>query len=132
MSKLARAVHSREGKMETIKAMVASILEEDGVVPPEHRLGRQAVETWISECQLIQGLRTHAPSVQGAGDTYARLQQEETRLVQLARVFEQDQDTLAGQRIRLEETANPGVYASNRSTPRGRATGQPQRCAIGG
>lgn len=108
IEKLARAVHSREGKMETIKAMVASILEEDGVVPPEHRLGRQAVETWISECQLIQGFERMRPQFRVLEDTYARLQQEEARLAQLARVFEQDQDTLAGQRIRLEGDCESG------------------------
>ena len=34
IEKLAKAVHSKEGKMETIKAMIAAILEEDGVTPP--------------------------------------------------------------------------------------------------
>ncbi|MBB3103990.1 ATP-binding protein [Azomonas macrocytogenes] len=61
IEKLARAVHSREGKMETVKSMIATILEEDGVNPPASGLNLQRVEAWIRESRLIQGFNAIRP-----------------------------------------------------------------------
>ncbi len=74
IEKLAKAVHSKEGKMETIKSMIAAILEEDGVNPPSSRINPHHVEAWISESQLIKGFERLRPE-------YAELEQEFNRLL---------------------------------------------------
>ena len=61
IEKLAQAVHSREGKMETVRSMIAAILEEDGVSPPTSRLKPQAVDAWMRESRLIQGFDAMRP-----------------------------------------------------------------------
>lgn len=61
IEKLAKAVHSKEGKMETIKAMVAAILEEDGVQPGETKLSHNKVEEWIQEVKLVKGFEDIRP-----------------------------------------------------------------------
>lgn len=61
IEKLTRAVHSKEGKMETIKAMIAAILEEDGVATPAYNLDPKKVDNWISESKLVQGFEAMRP-----------------------------------------------------------------------
>ncbi|MBY6105790.1 ATP-binding protein [Ferrimonas balearica] len=61
MEKLVRAVHSKEGKMETIRQMVAAILEEDGVETPQTRLNANRVDEWIRESQLVQHFEQTRP-----------------------------------------------------------------------
>ncbi|GAB3388452.1 ATP-binding protein [Azotobacter armeniacus] len=80
IEKLARAVHSREGKMETIKSMIAAILEEDGVSPPASHLNLQRVEAWIRESQLIQGFNAIRPEFDKLEREYQELLACERRL----------------------------------------------------
>lgn len=80
IEKLARAVHSREGKMETIKSMIAAILEEDGVSPPASHLNLQRVEAWIRESQLIQGFNAIRPEFDKLEREYQELLVRERRL----------------------------------------------------
>ncbi|MFC6441464.1 ATP-binding protein [Bowmanella sp. JS7-9] len=102
IEKLAKAVHSKEGKMETIKAMIAAILEEDGVTPPESRLSRHRVEDWIRECHLIKefdAIRPQFGKLQQADD---QLQQTEQRLAGLQQRFVSDNNTLAADIVAQE------------------------------
>ncbi|MBM7073790.1 ATP-binding protein [Shewanella sp. 202IG2-18] len=102
IEKLAKAVHSKEGKMETIKSMIAAILEEDGVNPPSSRINPHHVEAWINESQLIKGFEQLRPE-------YAKLEQEfnqllsvEHRLGSLSRGYKNDEE-LEIQRKELAE-----------------------------
>lgn len=102
IEKLARAVHSREGKMETIKSMVAAILEEDGVNPPATHLNLQRVEDWIRDSRLIQGFNAIRPEFDKLEREYQDLLASELRLGGLLLGYKADEPRLYQ---RQEETA---------------------------
>lgn len=102
IEKLAKAVHSREGKMETIKSMIAAILEEDGVSPPASHLNLQRVEAWIRESQLIQGFNAIRPEFDKLEREYQDLQACERRLGGLLLGYRADEPRLYQ---RQEETS---------------------------
>lgn len=108
IEKLAKAVHSKEGKMETIKAMIAAILEEDGVQPPSSNLSRNRVEDWISECHLIKEFEVIRPEFAKLEQADHQLSQSEIRLAQLKQQFSFDLSKLSASIIqhqgKLEET----------------------------
>ncbi|MDF2176967.1 ATP-binding protein [Aliiglaciecola sp. CAU 1673] len=108
IEKLAKAVHSREGKMETIKAMIAAILEEDGVQPPSSSLSRNKVEDWISECHLIKEFDAIRPDFSRLEQANHELGRNELRLAELRQLFSHDLTKLAAtlvtQQGKLEET----------------------------
>ncbi len=91
IEKLAKAVHSKEGKMETVKSMVAAILEEDGVNPPSSRLNPQRVEAWIRESQLIAGFEQIRPEFDKLADEFEQLQGTEVRLASLHKGYRHDE-----------------------------------------
>ncbi|NMH65940.1 ATP-binding protein [Shewanella salipaludis] len=97
MEKLAKAVHSKEGKMETVKSMIAAILEEDGVNPPSSRLNPQRVEAWIRESQLIQGFEVIRPEYDKLEQEFNQLLSSELRLASLSKGYRHD-ETLEAQR----------------------------------
>ncbi|MGI2258788.1 ATP-binding protein [Shewanella sp. GXUN23E] len=93
IEKLAKAVHSKEGKMETVKSMIAAILEEDGVNPPSSRINPQRVEAWIKESQLIQGFEQIRPEFEKLEQEFDQLQSSELRLASLAKGYRHDETT---------------------------------------
>ncbi|GGI71228.1 ATP-binding protein [Shewanella gelidii] len=93
IEKLAKAVHSKEGKMETVKSMIAAILEEDGVNPPSSRINPQRVEAWIRESQLIQGFEEIRPEFEKLEQEFNQLQSAELRLASLAQGYREDEST---------------------------------------
>lgn len=95
MEKLAKAVHSKEGKMETIKAMIAAILEEDGVQPPTSNLSRHRVDDWLRECQLIKQFDKIRPEFTKLEQANFALTSAEQTLARLKHQFEQDKCQLA-------------------------------------
>ncbi|MCQ4310678.1 ATP-binding protein [Pseudomonas stutzeri] len=103
IEKLARAVHSREGKMETVKSMVAAILEEDGVSPPSTHLNLQRVEDWIRDSRLIQGFNAIRPEFDKLEREYQDLLASEHRLSGLLLGYRADDSRLFQ---RQEETAS--------------------------
>ncbi|MFC0709292.1 ATP-binding protein [Azorhizophilus paspali] len=94
IEKLARAVHSREGKMETIKSMVAAILEEDGVSPPATHLNLQRVEDWIRDSRLIEGFNAIRPEFERLEREYQDLLGGELRLAGLLLGYKVDEPRL--------------------------------------
>lgn len=94
IEKLAKAVHSKEGKMETIKAMIAAILEEDGVQPPTSSLSRNRVDDWIRECHLIRAFDKVRPEFTRLEQADLALQEAETALAELKQAFELDKSHL--------------------------------------
>ncbi|MGI2115371.1 ATP-binding protein [Shewanella frigidimarina] len=103
IEKLAKAVHSKEGKMETVKSMIAAILEEDGVNPPTSRLNPQRVETWIRESQLVQGFEQIRPEYEKLEQEFNQLLSAELRLASLSRGYRAD-ETLEAERQDRNQT----------------------------
>lgn len=103
IEKLAKAVHSKEGKMETVKSMIAAILEEDGVNPPSSRLNPQRVEAWIRESQLIQGFEVIRPEFEKLEQEFNQLLSAEHKLASLSRGYRND-ETLEAERQEREQT----------------------------
>ncbi len=103
IEKLAQAVHSREGKMETVRSMIAAILEEDGVNPPTSQLKSQQVEAWIRESQLMQGFDALRPDFEKLEREYQDLLDCERRLGGLLRGYRIDEPRL--QQTRDESSA---------------------------
>ena len=101
IEKLAKAVHSKEGKMETIKAMIAAILDEDGVTPPTSGLSRHRVDDWIKECQLIKQFDHIRPEFSKLEQAEMALTSTEQVLANLKHSFELDKTFLAA---RVEST----------------------------
>ena len=56
VEKLVHAIHTKAGKMNSIKAMIAAILEEDGVQPPSIQLKAIHVQTWASKILVVEDL----------------------------------------------------------------------------
>ncbi|WP_434928157.1 ATP-binding protein [Shewanella sp. HL-SH2] len=103
IEKLAKAVHSKEGKMETVKSMIAAILEEDGVNPPTSRLNPQRVESWIRESQLVQGFEQIRPEFEKLEQEFNQLLSAEMRLASLSRGYRND-ETLEADRQDANQT----------------------------
>ncbi|QIR13538.1 ATP-binding protein [Shewanella aestuarii] len=103
IEKLAKAVHSKEGKMETVKSMIAAILEEDGVNPPTSRLNPQRVEAWIRESQLVQGFEQIKPEFEKLEQEFNQLLSAEMRLASLSRGYRHD-ETLEAERQDANQT----------------------------
>lgn len=113
IEKLAKAVHSKEGKMETIKAMIGAILEEDGVQPPASSLKPGQVEAWIKECHLIQEFDAIRPEFGKLQETEQQLQQTETRLSAINIQISQDLAILAASLVKLRDQLE-GLLAENK------------------
>ncbi|WP_025820500.1 ATP-binding protein [Shewanella marina] len=105
IEKLAKAVHSKEGKMETVKSMIAAILEEDGVNPPSSRLNPQRVEAWIRESQLIQGFEQIRPEFEKLEQEFNELLSYELRLASLTRGYRKDETSEALRQDEQQERA---------------------------
>ncbi|MDC8831565.1 ATP-binding protein [Alteromonas gilva] len=101
IEKLAKAVHSKEGKMETIKAMIAAILEEDGVQPPTSSLSRNRVDDWIRECHLIRAFDQIRPEFTRLEQANMALQDAENDLAAINQAFALDKSKLTA---RVEES----------------------------
>ena len=111
IEKLAKAVHSKEGKMETVKSMIAAILEEDGVNPPSSRINPQRVESWIKESQLIQGFEKIRPEYEKLDQEFNQLQSTEFRLSSLSRGYRND-ETLEVQRQQTHQNLSEELTLS--------------------
>ena len=107
IEKLAKAVHSKEGKMETIKAMVAAILEEDGVQPGETKVSPNKVEEWIKEVKLVKGFEDIRPEFNKLEQANHEYSENSQRLSQLKQQYQLDLSkvgqTLAENNALLEE-----------------------------
>ena len=111
IEKLVRAVHSREGKMETIKSMIAAILEEDGVTPPTTHLNPQRVEDWIRDSQLIQGFDAIRPEFARLERDYQDLQSCEARLSGLLLAYRTDGPVLFARQEQLKDSLEQAGFS---------------------
>jgi hypothetical protein len=106
IEKLAKAVHSKEGKMETIKAMVAAILEEDGIQPGETKLSANKVEEWLREVKLVKSFAEIKPEFLKLEQTHAQYEVANTRLAQLNQQYLLDQSKVSKDKAEFEVQLN--------------------------
>ncbi|MCP1313086.1 ATP-binding protein [Halomonas sp. 707D7] len=97
IEKLVSAVHAKEGKMDTLKTMLAAIFEEDGVELPVTRIRGAKAREWID--QMRQSMRL-APLQRAL----ARLQGIESELAHLDTTLWQLKPQLAADQHRAERT----------------------------
>ena len=81
--------------METIKAMVAAILEEDGITPGETKLSANKVEEWIRECKLIKGFDDICPEFGKLQQANHEFTDSSQRLAQLKQQYAIDLSNVA-------------------------------------
>ncbi|MGJ0625425.1 ATP-binding protein [Xenorhabdus bovienii] len=88
IEKLVSAVHAKEGKMDTLKAMLAAIFEEDGVTLPETKVNSSKTREWIQ--RMRHSLH------------FDKLQQDFERLQQLGLQVDDNEAQLAALRPLLQ------------------------------
>ncbi|MCC5902589.1 MAG: ATP-binding protein [Halomonas sp.] len=83
IEKLVSAVHAKEGKMDTLKTMLAAIFEEDGVELPVTRIRSAKAREWIAQMRQSMRLEPLQVSLTKLGGIDRELAQLETTLWQL-------------------------------------------------
>ncbi|MPW30531.1 ATP-binding protein [Agarivorans sp. B2Z047] len=97
IEKLAKAVHSKEGKMETIKSMIAAILEEEGVTLKPTWVDANKAQAWIQETRLIQQFEAIRPKFVKLEQINQQLLGSEAQLNQLDKNLQGDEAELFSQ-----------------------------------
>ncbi|MDN5781158.1 MAG: ATP-binding protein, partial [Luteimonas sp.] len=107
MEKLVTAIHAKEGKMDTLKTMLAAIFEEDGVELPVTRLRNQQTRAWIRRMRQSLHLDklaeafAHWERIGGSlTDSESRLRQIQP---QLSRDSQEHEQTAADAAAKLNE-----------------------------
>ncbi len=98
MEKLVSAVHAKEGKMDTLKTMLAAIFEEDGVELPVTRIRNTKAREWIARMRQSMRLAPLQRSLEALQRLDGEVADLETSLWQLRPQLEAD-------RHRAERTA---------------------------
>jgi chromosome segregation ATPase len=90
LEKLVSAVHAKEGKMDTLKTMLAAIFEEDGLVQPTTRVKNTKAREWIK--QMRQSMRLESLEIQHhhVEQIAVSLNTIEAQLLQLTPLLAQD------------------------------------------
>src|SRR5699024_7565586 len=83
MEKLVSAIHAKEGKMDTLKTMLAAIFEEDGVELPVTRLRNQQTRDWIRRMRQSLHLDRQEAAFAGLERIGSALADSEQRLRQI-------------------------------------------------
>lgn len=83
IEKLVSAVHAKEGKMDTLKTMLAAIFEDEGVALPTTQIKSTQVSHWVQEVRQSRRLTSLHNDIQGLGQQVATLNSTEQALWQL-------------------------------------------------
>lgn len=106
MEKLVSAVHAKEGKMDTLKTMLAAIFEEDGVELPVTRIRNTKAREWIArmrQSMRLEPLQQALARLQGLDREIADI---EAALWQLGPQLEADRHRAERERADLEARIN--------------------------
>ncbi|MEQ6917805.1 ATP-binding protein [Halomonas aquatica] len=90
MEKLVSAVHAKEGKMDTLKTMLAAIFEEDGVELPVTRIRNTKAREWIDRMRQSMRLEPLQRSLAALESLDREIADIETSLWQLGPQLEAD------------------------------------------
>ncbi|MBE0507928.1 MAG: ATP-binding protein [Marinospirillum sp.] len=94
MEKLVSAVHAKEGKMDTLKTMLAAIFEEDGVELPVTRIRNTKAREWIQQMRQSMRLDSLKQEFASLQRQVQQLAATEAELWQLYPLLEKDQASL--------------------------------------
>ncbi|CUS48101.1 MAG: protein of unknown function DUF3584 [Idiomarinaceae bacterium HL-53] len=102
IEKLVSAVHAKEGKMDTLRTMLATILEEEGNHRPTQPMKAAKIRHWLQQMRLYHGLETLEKQYTDVGHWVKETQQSLATLWQLKPLLEKDAMTL---KQRLADTS---------------------------
>jgi myosin heavy subunit len=106
MEKLVSAVHAKEGKMDTLRTMLAAIFEEDGLVQPTTTVKNTKAREWITQMRQtmrLQSMQNEYQKIQAQTETLNTI---ESQLLQLKPILEKDLQSLATQKADAQEQRN--------------------------
>ena len=106
MEKLVSAVHAKEGKMDTLRTMLAAIFEEDGLVQPTTTVKNTKAREWITQMRQtmrLQAMQNEYQKIQAQTETLNTI---ENQLLQLKPILEKDLQSLATQKADAQEQRN--------------------------
>ncbi|MFT6779446.1 MAG: myosin heavy subunit, partial [Paraglaciecola sp.] len=106
MEKLVSAVHAKEGKMDTLRTMLAAIFEEDGLVQPTTTVKNTKAREWITQMRQTMRLTSMQSEYQKIQAQTEKLNTIESQLLQLKPILEKDLQSLATQKADAQEQHN--------------------------
>ncbi|MFT4937685.1 MAG: hypothetical protein ACI88A_000703 [Paraglaciecola sp.] len=106
MEKLVSAVHAKEGKMDTLRTMLAAIFEEDGLVQPTTTVKNTKAREWITQMRQTMRLQAMQNEYQQIEQQTEKLNTIENQLLQLKPELENDLQSLAIQKADAQEQRN--------------------------
>lgn len=111
IEKLVSAVHAKEGKMDTLKAMLAAIFEEDGVVLPTTRIKNTKAREWIKQMRQSMRLARLQKDFDGLAQLARQLESTEQQLKALLPLLRQDESD----QLQLKADAEQQLHACKRA-----------------
>ncbi|WP_404471553.1 ATP-binding protein [Vreelandella venusta] len=106
IEKLVSAVHAKEGKMDTLKTMLAAIFEEDGVELPVTRIRSAKAREWIAQMRQSMRLEPLQASLAKLSGIDRELAELDTTLWQLKPQLAADREQAQRQVADLEGELN--------------------------
>ncbi|MCF2947774.1 ATP-binding protein [Paraglaciecola aquimarina] len=106
MEKLVSAVHAKEGKMDTLRTMLAAIFEEDGLVQPTTTVKNTKAREWITQMRQTMRLQSMQAEYQQIQVQTDQLNVIENQLLQLKPVLENDLQSLATKKADTQAKRN--------------------------
>ena len=106
MEKLVSAVHAKEGKMDTLRTMLAAIFEEDGLVQPTTTVKNTKAREWITQMRQTMRLQSMQNEFQKIQVQTEKLNTIEMQLFQLKPILEKDLKSLVTQKADAQEQRN--------------------------
>jgi hypothetical protein len=103
MEKLVSAVHAKEGKMDTLRTMLAAIFEEDGLVQPTTTVKNTKAREWITQMRQTMRLQAMQNEYQKIQAQTEKLNTIENQLLQLKPVLEKDLQSLVTQKADAQQ-----------------------------
>ncbi|WP_158971702.1 ATP-binding protein [Paraglaciecola sp. L3A3] len=113
MEKLVSAVHAKEGKMDTLRTMLAAIFEEDGLVQPTTTVKNTKAREWITQMRQTMRLQSMQNEYQKIQQQTEQLNTIESQLLQLKPVLEKDLQTLTTAKADAQEQRNQIKHQQN-------------------
>lgn len=94
IEKLVSAVHAKEGKMDTLKTMLAAIFEDEGVALPTTHIKSTQVRDWVQQVRQSRRLSSLQTEMSGLSKQVDTLNSTEQALWQLQPLLLQDASQL--------------------------------------
>uniref|UniRef100_A0A486XU45 ATP-binding protein n=1 Tax=Rheinheimera sp. BAL341 TaxID=1708203 RepID=A0A486XU45_9GAMM len=106
IEKLVSAVHAKEGKMDTLKAMLAAIFEEDGVTLPTTKVKNTKAREWILQMRQSMRLDKLQQDFERLQQLAQQLESAEAQLAALLPLLQQDESTQKQRKADAEQQVN--------------------------